>query len=301
MFQVALYGLPQSGKTKFSARPATLVQDYIGRHDNDYRKAIELAEKGLFSNPEMTNCPKILAFTDTSIVQMMKYLQYAKDQTVMAYEGDLSSAVAGKDCSFLDIKKILRKGFDGETAVMDYKNENSFKGAIKARLSALVVGTPPTIFNYFNAQSTSEGNSRRVILVEHEMLMKNIVSTPYTEEELRFIYSELDKLQSLPKQVVKNETIENKAYAWRAKKQAAAGGDPILWAATQTPTEMFQRAAYLMWAINHFDEETVKDCCTIGKWVAEYQFRSYINNTYNEQKAEQKKFEARKAPSTQKT
>lgn len=79
VFQVALYGLPQSGKTKFSARPATLVQDYIGRNDNDYRKAIEFAEKGLFSNPEMTKCPKILAFTDTSIVQMMKYLQYAKD------------------------------------------------------------------------------------------------------------------------------------------------------------------------------------------------------------------------------
>lgn len=68
MFQVALYGLPQSGKTKFSAKPATLVQDYIGRYDNDYRKAIELSEKGLFTNPEMTNCPKILAFTDTSIV-----------------------------------------------------------------------------------------------------------------------------------------------------------------------------------------------------------------------------------------
>ena len=219
----------------------------------------------------------------------------------MAYEGDLSSAIAGKECTFLDIKKILRKGFDGETAVMDYKNENSFKGALKARLSALVVGTPPTIFNYFNAQSTSEGNSRRVILVEHEMIMKNITSIPYTQEELTFIYSELDKLQCLPKQVVKNETIEKAAFAWRAKKQASAQADPILWAATQTPTEMFQRAAYLMWVINRFDEKTLKDCCTIGKWVAEYQFRSYINNTYNEQKAEHKKFEARKAPSTQKT
>lgn len=133
------------------------------------------------------------------------------------------------------------------------------------------------------------------------MIMKNITSTPYTEEELTFIYSELDQLQCLPKQVVKNDTIEKAAFAWRAKKQAAADGDPILWAATQTPTEMFQRAAYLMWAINHFDEGSVKDCCTIGKWVAEYQFRSYINNTYNEQKAEHKKYEARKAPSTQKT
>ncbi len=64
---------------------------------------------------------------------------------------------------------------------------------------------------------------------------------------------------------------------------------------------MFQRAALLMFALNHFDEKTLKDCCAIGKWVAEYQYRSYINNTYNEQQKEQKSWEARKAPSTQKT
>ena len=60
----------------------------------------------------------------------MKYLQYANEHTLMAYEGDLSSALAGKDSTFLDIKKILRKGFDGETAIMDYKSEGSCKGSV---------------------------------------------------------------------------------------------------------------------------------------------------------------------------
>lgn len=301
VFQVALYGLPQSGKTEFSAKPATIIMDYLGKEDNTRRKQIEQAEKTPMLNSENLQSPNILPFTDTSIVQMMKYLQYANQQTLMAYEGDLSSALAGKDSAFLDIKKILRKGFDGETAIMDYKSEGSCKGSVKARLSALVVGTPPTIFNYFNTQSTAEGNSRRVILVEHELIMENIKIKPYSQEELDFIYSELDYLQSLPKRVVKNEKIEQAAYAWRAKKQKEANGDVILWSATQTPTEMFQRAALLMFALNHFDEKTVKGCCTFGKWVAEYQYRSYINNTYNEQQKEQKSWQARKAPSTQKT
>ena len=301
VFQVALYGLPQSGKTEFSAKPATIIMDYLGKEDNTRRKQIEQAEKTPMLNNENLQSPNILPFTDTSIVQMMKYLQYANEHTLMAYEGDLSSALAGKDSTFLDIKKILRKGFDGETAIMDYKSEGSCKGSVKARLSALVIGTPNTIFNYFNTQSTAEGNSRRVILVEHELIMENIKIKPYTQEELEFIYSELDYLQSLPKQVVKNEKIQQAAYAWRKEKQKEANGDVILWSATQTPTEMFQRAALLMFALNHFDEKTVKGCCAFGKWVAEYQYRSYINNTYNEQQKEQKSWQARKAPSTQKT
>lgn len=294
VFQVALYGLPQSGKTKFSARPATLVQDYLARNDNKFRKAIEQADNE-------ASCPRVLAFTDTSTVQMIKYLNYANNRTVMAYEGDLSSSLATGESSFLDIKKLLRKGFDGETTQMDYKNELSARTSVKARISALVVGTPRTIFNYFNKQATGEGNSRRVIMVEHEMIMKNIALKQYTEEELRYIYQELDYLEQLPEQVVFHKKIEQAAFAWREKKQKDANQDPILWAATQTPSEMFQRAAYLMWAINHFDEKTIKDCCIFGKWIAEYQMRSYINNTYNDQKAEHKTFEARRAPSTQKT
>lgn len=301
VFQVALYGLPQSGKTEFSAKPATIIMDYIGRSDNARRKQIDQAERTPMFHSENLQSPNILPFTDTSIVQMMKYLQYSNEQTLLAYEGDLSSALAGKDSTFLDIKKILRKGFDGETAIMDYKSEGSCKGSVKARLSALVIGTQGPIFNYFNAQSTAEGNSRRVILVEHEPIMKNITISPISEDDMSFIHSELDYLQSLPKQMVRHEKIEQAAFAWRAKKQQQANGDFILWSATQTPTEMFQRTAYLMFALNHFDEKSLKDCCTFGKWVAEYQYRSYINNTYTELQKEQKNWQQRKAPSTQKS
>ena len=136
----------------------------------------------------------------------------------MAYEGDLSSSLATGESSFLDIKKLLRKGFDGETTQMDYKNELSARTSVKARISALVVGTPRTIFNYFNKQATGEGNSRRVIMVEHEMIMKNIALKQYTEEELRYIYQELDYLEQLPEQVVFHKKIEQAAFAWREKK-----------------------------------------------------------------------------------
>lgn len=295
VFQVALYGMPQSGKTKFSAKPATMVQDYIAKQDNVFRRAIEKADS-------TAQCPKVLAFTDTSTVQMIKYLEYANNRTVMAYEGDLSSSLAGGESSFLDLKKILRKGFDGETLQMDYKNEQSARIAVKARISALVVGTPNTIMNYFNRKATGEGNSRRVIMVEHEMLMKNVQLKDYTEEEKQFIFSELEYLQNLPEQTLYNKKIEQAAFAWRDEKQKSwANGDPIKWAATQTPTEIFQRAAYLMFALNHFETKTIKACCEFGKWLAEYQLRSYINITYNDQKAEYKAFEAKKAPSTQKT
>ena len=95
----------------------------------------------------------------------MKYLRFAKNQTIMAYEGDILAQSTGKDCAFLNLKSLLRCGFDNETVIMDYKAADSFQGSVKARLSALVVGTPTSIFNYFNPQSTAEGNSRRVIFV----------------------------------------------------------------------------------------------------------------------------------------
>ena len=110
VFQVALYAPASAGKTKFSGRPASLVMEYIGRNDNQYRKIINKDKDGT----AQAECPKILPFSDTSNVQIMKYLQYAKNQTVLAYEGDLSSSLTGKESAFLNIKNTLRKGFDGE-------------------------------------------------------------------------------------------------------------------------------------------------------------------------------------------
>ena len=43
VFQVALYGEHQTGKTEFSAKPATIIQDYISREDNERRYAIRKA------------------------------------------------------------------------------------------------------------------------------------------------------------------------------------------------------------------------------------------------------------------
>lgn len=227
VFQVALWGEPQSGKTEFSAKPATIVQNYIARYDNQYRKEIQKADRN--QEEKKLSCPKVIPFIDTSTTQVMKYLNYARQQTIMAYEGDLSSSLAGKDCAFLNLKKLLRSGFDGETVIMDYKDKESFQGSVQARLSGLVVGTPESIFNYFNAQSTAEGNARRVIFVEHETILQNIYIQPFSEQQIDFIYSELDRLQQLPQQVVKNTKIERAAQIWRDKKQQLANQDPILW------------------------------------------------------------------------
>ena len=183
VFQVALYGLSQSGKTAFSGRPARVVQEFLARNDNDYRDAIELKEIGssTIADDEL-GCPRVLSFSETSTVQLMKYLKYAGERTVMCYEGDLSHTIGGDKSSFLNIQPLLRKGFDGENVVIDYKSADSFRGALSPRLSFLAIGTPGPILKYFNGDSTSEGNTRRVILVEHQMVMKNISFKDYTDE-----------------------------------------------------------------------------------------------------------------------
>ena len=91
---------------------------------------------------------------------------------------------------------------------MDYKDRESFQGSVKARLSSLVIGTPTSIFNYFNPQSTAEGNSRRVIFVQHEGIMKPLTIKRFTQDELEFIHRELDRLQSMPEQTIYHEKIE---------------------------------------------------------------------------------------------
>ena len=68
-FQVALYGVYGAGKTEFSAKPATFIQEYIGKNDNNYRKAIARSEKIMMDSAEL-QCPKILPFTNTSTTQL---------------------------------------------------------------------------------------------------------------------------------------------------------------------------------------------------------------------------------------
>lgn len=295
VFQVALYGRSQTGKTSISGKPASVVMDYISRNDNDYRHAIEKDTNGTADIP----CPRVLPFTDTSRTQVMKYLRYAKNQTIMTYEGDLSSAIQGRESSHLDLSKTLRCGFDGETIITDYKDPTSVRGNIKARLSALVIGTPVPIFNYFNAKATGEGNSRRTILVAHQEIKQRFPRFRFSDEQKAFIYQELDYLQSLQAQTLFNQKIENAAELWIENKQKPLEDDDVLWYAALTPYDMYKRAAYILWALYHFDERKIKDCCRFAEWVAEYQFRTYINNTYNDLDNELQEFNKRKAPSTQ--
>lgn len=290
VFQVALYGEHQTGKTEFSAKPATIIQDYISRDDNERRYAIRKADEKKDTDEKKLSAPLVIPFINTSQPQVMKYLRYAKNHTIMAWEGDILAQSTGKDCAFLNLKSLLRCGFDNETVIMDYKAADSFQGAVKARLSALVIGTPTSIFNYFNPQSTAEGNSRRVIFVQHEGIMKPLTIKRFTPEELEFIHRELDRLQSMPEQTIYHEKIEQAAACWRAKKQQLANKDEILHRAAHTPTEMYKRTAYLMWALFEKEEKKIKNCCEIAEMVAEYQYRQYINLTYTEQKEEKKKW-----------
>ena len=295
VFQVALYGRASTGKTSISAKPATLVMEYISQHDNEYRLAIEKDTNGNADLP----CPRVLPFTDTSRTQVTKYLRYANNQTVMTYEGDLSSSIQGRESSHLDLSKILRCGFDGETMITDYKDPTSVRGKVKARLSALVIGTPGPIFNYFNAKATGEGNSRRAILVAHQEIKRRFPRIFFTNEQKQFIYQELDYLQSLEPQTLYNQRIEDAAEQWIDNKQKQLEDDDVLWFAALTPYDMYKRAAYIMWALFHFDNRKIKDCCRFAEWLAEYQFRTYINNTYNDLDNELQEFNKRKAPSTQ--
>ena len=66
VFQVALFGEHGSGKTEFSAKPATIVQDYISRFDNDYRMAIRKAEKNEDTDTVELSAPVVIPFINTS-------------------------------------------------------------------------------------------------------------------------------------------------------------------------------------------------------------------------------------------
>lgn len=108
VFQVALFGEHQTGKTEFSAKPATIIQDYIARDDNQRRYNIRKAEDNRDTDEKKLSPPCVIPFINTSTPQVMKYLRFAKEQTIMAYEGDISSSLAGKDCAFLNLKYLLR-------------------------------------------------------------------------------------------------------------------------------------------------------------------------------------------------
>ena len=88
---------------------------------------------------------------------------------------------------------------------------------------------------------------------------------------------------------------------WSTNPIKIANKDEILHRAAHTPTEMYKRTAYLMWALFDFDDKKIKNCCELAELVAEYQYRQYINLTYAEQKEEKKKRQQKLPPTTQQT
>ena len=269
-FHVAIYGMAGSGKSQFTCRPAQFVQDYLSRNDNSYRK-------------NGTSAPRIIGF-EISTVQLCKYLALSPNDTVMLYTDEISQSIGSErsNNSFMQLQPILRKGFDGITHTMDYKEKDSFRGTIKPRLSFLACGTPNSLFRYFNDKAIEEGTTRRVIFVEHPEYEPNVPDIAYTEEQTELVNNQLDWLE-MQNGIVHNEQIEAAVLAWKTHKLAQMGTDKVKRLMINTPTDIYRRAAYLAYILNRF--EGVEDSLIFGQWVAEYMLRASFNHTFEQQQA----------------
>ena len=269
-FHVAVYGLAGSGKSQFTCRPAQYVQDYLSRNDNSYRK-------------NATAAPRVIGF-EVSTVQLCKYLALSPNDTVMLYTDEISQAIGSERSSnsFMQLQPILRKGFDGISHTMDYKERDSFRGTIKPRLSFLSCGTPNSLFRYFNDKAIEEGTTRRVIFVEHPEYEPTVPDIAYTDEQTEQIHDQLDWLET-QNGSVHNEQIEEAVLAWKTHKLALMGNDKVKRLMINTPTDIYRRAAYLAYILNRF--ERVEDSLIFGQWVAEYMLRATFNHTFAQQQA----------------
>jgi hypothetical protein len=182
----------------------------------------------------------------------------------------------------MQLQPILRKGFDGITHTMDYKEKDSFRGTIKPRLSFLACGTPNSLFRYFNDKAIEEGTTRRVIFVEHPEYEPNVPDIAYTEEQMELVNNQLDWLE-MQNGTVYHEEIEAAVLAWKTQKLALMGKDKVKRLMINTPTDIYRRAAYLAYILNRF--EGVEDSLIFGQWVAEYMLRASFNHTFEQQQA----------------
>ena len=288
-FQVAVYGRAGSGKTQFTCAPAQKVMNILSKNDNDRRRLIESIGK---IHPEQCDCPLVLGF-DTSTVQLAKYLSYAK-QMVMLYTDEISSAVGSDKNAFMQLQPLLRKGYDGTQHIMDFKDVDSFRGAINPKISYLCCGTPTTMFQYFNAKATEQGSTRRTILVEHPICEQEVEPFKLNEQQITLIENEINWL-SMQQGDIYEEDIEQAALSWKQTKQSQAGDDIVKRLMVNTPADTMKRAAYLAYILSHYDNDHMQDHIEFGQWVAEYQLRNYQNITYNDLKKEeqeQKKYES---------
>lgn len=272
-FQIAVYGLAGSGKTQFTCRPAQVVQSILSARDDLARAEV----KG-----QVQDCPKVMGF-EISTVMLAKYLQHAGNQTVMLYTDEISSAV-GSDKggnAFMQLHSILRKGYDGTAHTMDYKEKDSFRGCISPRLSFLACGTPHAVFNYFNNKAVEEGSTRRVIFVEHPYHEQHVEELAYSIESKEALEHELYYLQSQSGNL-DLDAVEKAVLQWKEQKAAACGDDRVAKLMINTPADIFRRATYLAYVLNHYEQ--LGNAIFFGRWVAEYALRCAMNLTYSTQK-----------------
>lgn len=265
-FHVAVFGLAGSGKSQFTCKPAQLIQDYIARMDQIYRQ-------------DNSKCPKLIGF-ETSIVQLSKYLQKSNDEMTMLYTDEISQAVSTNN-GFLQLQPILRKGFDGISHTMDYKDRDSFRGTIKPRISFLACGTPNTLFKYFDQKAIEEGTTRRVIFVEHPVYDGEPKQIQFTKEQWEAITKEIEFLeqQSIDLNIPE---IEKAALKWKNNYKKQIKGDMVAQLMLNTPTDLFKRGAYLAYTLNHY--QNLNNAVSFGKWIAEYMLRAAINLTLQAQR-----------------
>lgn len=265
-FHVAVFGLAGSGKSQFTCKPAQLVQDYIARMDQIYRQ-------------DNSKCPKLIGF-ETSIVQLSKYLQKSNDEMTMLYTDEISQAVSTNN-GFLQLQPILRKGFDGISHTMDYKDRDSFRGTIKPRISFLACGTPNTLFKYFDQKAIEEGTTRRVIFVEHPVYDGEPKQIQFTKEQWEAITKEIEFLEQQNIDLNIPE-IEKAALKWKNNYKKQIKGDMVAQLMLNTPTDLFKRGAYLAYTLNHY--QNLNNAVSFGKWIAEYMLRAAINLTLQAQR-----------------
>ena len=265
-FHVAIFGLAGSGKSQFTCKPAQLVQDYIARMDQIYRQ-------------DNSKCPKLIGF-ETSIVQLSKYLQKSNNEMTMLYTDEISQAVSTNN-GFLQLQPILRKGFDGISHTMDYKDRDSFRGTIKPRISFLACGTPDSLFKYFDKKAIEEGTTRRVIFVEHPVYDGEPKQIQFTKEQWEAITKEIEFLEQQNIDLNIPE-IEKAALKWKNNYKKQLKGDLVAQLMLNTPTDLFKRGAYLAYTLNHY--QNLNNAVSFGKWIAEYMLRAAINLTLQAQR-----------------
>lgn len=285
-FQVAVYGAMGSGKSQLTCAPAQLVQEILGARDNEYILQIEEYERQLFAAKEkMTikeeDCrsPQVMGF-NTSTVMLAKWLKYSKNESIMLYSDEIGEAVgSAKNSNFLDLKPILRKGFDGTEHSIAYKERDSFRGKVYPRVSFLACGTPSVVFSYFDDQAAESGTARRVIFVEHKPIERLIQEYEISPEQELLLNADLQRYTSYSGRVYHTD-IEAAKASYVEELFARAGDDHVEKEIVQSAAQYMLRAAYLAHVLNHYDEEKIADDIVFGRWVAEYFRRSYLNQKY---------------------